>query len=140
INDASDLYFLKYENLLGLEKIIATDGKSKKISLREKSVEKILNGIEESKNVPFERVLYAIGIRYVGETVAKKLALHFHNIDAIMKAPTEELMQAEEIGEKIAESVYQFFQDEKNRKFVEDLRKGGLRMEITELSIPKKLS
>jgi len=103
-------------------------------------VQKILHGIEASKETPFERVLYAIGIRYVGETVAKKLALHFKNIDSIMNATTEELMQAEEIGEKIAESVHQFFRDSKNKNFVEELRKAGLQMKISQQAIPTKLS
>jgi len=103
-------------------------------------VQKILKGIEASKETPFERMLYAIGIRYVGETVAKKLALHFINIDAIINATTEELTQAEEIGEKIAESVHQFFRDSKNKRFVEELRKAGLQMEVSKQAIPKKLS
>jgi len=142
IRTPADLYKLKHEDLLGLEKIFDDEdgGKSKKISLQEKSVQKILHGIEASKETPFERVLYAIGIRYVGETVAKKLALHFKNIDSIMNATTEELMQAEEIGEKIAESVHQFFRDSKNKNFVEELRKAGLQMKISQQAIPTKLS
>jgi DNA ligase (NAD+) len=140
IHDAADLYFLKYENLLGLEKTIENDGKSKKISLREKSVEKILSGIEASKQVPFERVLYAIGIRYVGETVAKKLALHFKNIDAIISANAEQLTGAEEIGEKIAESVVDYFGKKDNLHFIEKLRKGGVNLELKAGAIPVKLS
>jgi len=99
IHTPSDLYKLDYDSLIGLEKIIEPEegGKAKKISLQEKSVKKILNGIEESKTVPFERVLYAIGIRFVGETVAKKLALHFKSIEALEAAGLEELLQVEEI-------------------------------------------
>jgi DNA ligase (NAD+) len=140
ITDPADLYFLKYEDLLGLEKTIVNDGKSKKISLREKSVEKILSGIEESKKNPFERVLYAIGIRYVGETVAKKLALHFRNIDSLIAANEEQLTGAEEIGEKIAQSVLEYFSKNENIDFIERLRKGGLNLEIKEGAAPVRLS
>lgn len=142
IHTPADLYDLKYDQLLGLEKIIEPEdgGKSKKVSLQEKSVQKILAGIEASREVPFERVLYAIGIRYVGETVAKKLALHFKNIDAIREANADTLVQAEEIGEKIAESVYAFFRDKKNVKMVEQLKEAGLHMEVSASAAPKKLS
>jgi len=142
IKTAADLYKLEYDQLLGLEKIIEGEEgeKPKKISLQDKSVKKILEGIEASKAVPFERVLYSIGIRYVGETVAKKLALHFKNIDNIISASEEELMQAEEIGDKIAQSVKDFFKENRNKKMVEDLRKAGVKMEISTFSIPKKLS
>jgi DNA ligase (NAD+) len=142
IHTPADLYKLTYQQLLGLEKIIENEdgGKSKKISLQEKSVQKILAGIEASKEVPFERVLYAIGIRYVGETVAKKLALHFKNIDAIKSSSEEELIQTEEIGGKIAESVLAFFREKKHVKMVEQLKEAGLKMEISESSVPKKVS
>lgn len=142
IRTPADLYRLHHKQLLGLEKIIDNEEgeKPKRVSLQEKSVQKILAGIEASKEVPFERVLYAIGIRYVGETVAKKLALHFKNLDAIANATVDELVQAEEIGEKIAESVADFFSDKKNLKMVEKLREAGLKMEISESSVPKKVS
>ncbi len=140
IKTPADLYHLNHKQLLGLTKIIGEGEKSKKISLQEKSVENILNGIEESKKISFERVLYAIGIRYVGETVAKKLALHFKNIDDLMNASSEELLSVEEIGEKIAESVLDFFKVSRNRKFTEELRKAGLQMELSASSIVKKLS
>jgi DNA ligase (NAD+) len=142
IKDASDLYSLNYKDMIGLEKIIPAEdsGKTKKISLQDKSVTKILAGIEESKGVPFERVLYAIGIRYVGETVAKKLAMHFKSMDAIEHASLDDLMQAEEIGEKIANSIIDFFKIPENRRFVKALKDAGLAMEINEDSIPVKLS
>ncbi len=142
IKDASDLYSLKYKDMIGLEKIIPADdsGKTKKISLQDKSVTKILAGIEESKNVPFERVLYAIGIRYVGETVAKKLAMHFKSMESIENASLEELMQADEIGDKIANSIIDFFNIAENRRFVNALKDAGLSMKINEDSIPVKLS
>ena len=141
LHNAADLYSLTYNDMIGLEKIYLSDeGKSKKISLQEKSVQNILNGIEESKKTPFERVLYAIGIRYVGETVAKKLALHFKSIEAIEEAGLEELMQTEEIGEKIAQSVKEFFSNQANKKFVSTLKAAGLKMKIGKDAIPEKLS
>jgi DNA ligase (NAD+) len=141
IKTPADLYHLDHKQLFGLTRIIEEEGeKSKKISLQEKSVQKILSGIEDSKKVPFERVLYAIGIRYVGETVAKKLALHFRTIDALMNASLEDLLHVEEIGEKIAESVLDFFKVGRNRKYTEELRKAGLQMELSAASIPKKVS
>lgn len=76
----------------------------------EKSAQNIIDGIEKSKLIPFEKVLFAIGIRYVGDTVAKKIARHFKSIDAIIKASEEELMNAPEVGEIIAKSVYQFLE------------------------------
>lgn len=141
IRRPSDLYHLKYEQLIGLEKAILRDGeKPKKISLQDKSVKKILQGIEESRKVPFERVLYAIGIRYVGETVAKKLAIHFRSMENIQKAGSDELTAAEEIGEKIASSIIDFFHDPDNRLEVKRLKEAGLQMELSRSAIPEKLS
>lgn len=142
IHTPADLYHLTYDKLIGLEKIIEGEEgqKAKKISLQDKSVKKILSGIEDSKQVPFERVLYAIGIRYVGETVAKKLAFALKTMDAIEKAGKEELLQVEEIGEKIADSVIDFFNHAANRKIVEQLKKAGLQMELSADAAPKVLS
>ncbi len=132
VKTAADLYKLKSADILGLEKIIHPDGegKAKKISLQKKSVDNILSGIEASKSVPFERVLYAIGIRYVGETVAKKLAMHFRTMDALMQAGPEDLVQAEEIGEKIALSILDFLSQPENLKLLEELKDAGLQMEF----------
>lgn len=142
IRTPADLYHLKADQLLGLEKVVVNEegGKSKKISLREKSVQNILEGIEASKKVPFERVLYAIGIRYVGETVAKKLAYHFKSIDALAAASEAELMEAEEIGGKIAQSICLFFKQKENRDFIKALQKAGLQMELSVSSMPAKIS
>jgi DNA ligase (NAD+) len=142
IRTPADLYKLTHGQLLGLEKVIANEEgeRPKKISLQEKSVQKILAGIEASKEAPFERVLYAIGIRYVGETVAKKLAKHFKNMDAIIRASEEELIQAQEIGNKIAESILEFFREKKNLDMIEQLRDAGLKMEVVESALPKKVS
>lgn len=142
ISNAADLYNLKYDQLIGLEKIIPSDdgGKTKKISFQEKTVQNILNGIEQSKSTPFERVLYALGIRYVGETVAKKLAIHFKNLGSIQKARLEDLIETEEIGEKIAESVLSFFKIKENIEIINQLKKAGLSMEISADSTPTKIS
>jgi DNA ligase (NAD+) len=134
VANVADLYDLRANQLLGLEKIYeATENKKeKKISFREKTVENILKGIERSKETGFERVLYAIGIRFVGETVAKKLAAHFISIDLIMKATFEELKEAEEIGEKIAGSILDFFKEPKNQEIIRRLKEKGLHFEIRE--------
>ncbi|WP_337042426.1 NAD-dependent DNA ligase LigA [Emticicia sp. 17c] len=128
VNDAADLYDLTYEKLFGLEKVIEEGGKVKKIGFKEKTVQNILDGIEKSKQMPFKQVLFAIGIRYVGATVAEKLASFFKNIDAIKNATYEELRSAPEIGDKIALSVLEYFQNEDNQQFIERLRAAGLQM------------
>ncbi|MFM7218404.1 MAG: NAD-dependent DNA ligase LigA [Bacteroidota bacterium] len=130
IHAAADLYRLKPERLLGLSKDFKDEdtGKVRTVRFQEKSVSRIMDGISKSKEVPFERVLYAIGIRYVGETVAKKLARHFGSMDAIMHASREQLLEAEEVGEKIADSILAFFKIKHNRQQVERLQEAGLTM------------
>lgn len=130
VKDVSDLYSLTYESILNLEKVFkGTDGaKDKKLSFKEKTAENIINGINASKSAPFERVLFAIGIRYVGETVARKLALHFKNIDAIIAASSEELQVAENIGEKVAASIFAFFRKSENLVLIDKLKAAGLNM------------
>ncbi|MFN4145171.1 MAG: NAD-dependent DNA ligase LigA [Runella sp.] len=137
IQNPADLYSLTYEQLLGLEKIITDDetGKSKKISFREKTVENILKGIENSKNAPFKQVLFAIGVRFVGATVADKLASYFKNMDALMAANMEQLLQVPEIGEKIAQSLIDYFADENNRILIERLRAAGLQMATDDVPV-----
>ena len=115
--NVADFYELKKEHLLTLE------------GWKEKSAERFLKSIEESKNVPFERVLYALGIRYVGETTAKAVAKAFGNIDAIIKATEEELLNVDDVGQVIAESIYGFFRDEMNIETVERLKAAGLKFE-----------
>lgn len=130
VNDISDLYSLTYESILNLEKVSkGTDGaKDKKLSFKEKTAENIISGINASKSAPFERVLFAIGIRYVGETVARKLALHFKNIDAVIAAGKEDLQTAENIGEKVAASIFAFFRKPENITLIERLKAAGLNM------------
>jgi DNA ligase (NAD+) len=139
IHNVADLYDLSYEQLLGLERnIAATEGaKGRRISLREKSVEKMILGLERSKKVPFYRVLYGLGIRFVGETVAKKLASHFKSIDALLNAKEADLLLVDEIGEKIAASVRSWFTDKKNLNIIERLRAQGLRLKETETALPE---
>lgn len=121
-----DLYHLQKEQLLPLER------------MAEKSVNNLLKGLEESKKVPFERVLFAIGIRFVGETVAKKLARHFKNIDAIKKATFEELIATDEIGDKIAESIIHFFTIEQNQQLIENLQEIGLQFSLSEQQLENR--
>jgi len=132
INDVGDLYKLAYHDLFGLEKVIEDplSGKQKRISFREKTAENILKSLEESKNVSFERVLFSLGIRFVGETVAKKLARHFGSMDAVFSANTDELIAVEEIGEKIAESITVWFSKDKNKILLEKLKKAGLQTSL----------
>ncbi len=119
IKSIADIYTLKKEELLPLER------------MAEKSVNNLLEGVEKSKQVPFPKVLFAIGIRYVGETVAKKLAKHFKSMEAIRAASFEELVAVDEIGDKIAESILHFFEEERNRELVNRLADIGLQMEIS---------
>lgn len=120
IRDAADLYELKYEDFEGWE------------GWKDKSIRNLLAGVEKSKEVAFPKVLFAIGIRYVGETVAKKLTAHFKSIDQLMKATLDELVEVEEIGEKIAESVVAYFQEEKHLNFIQRLKDHGVKMELEE--------
>ncbi len=119
INDYSDLYELNKEQVIPLER------------MAEKSAENLVKGIEQSKQIPFERVLYALGIRYVGETVAKKLAKHYKSIYSLVLAKEEDLINVDEIGIKIAESVLEFFSSDENKKIIERLRDFGIQLEIS---------
>ena len=133
VRNASDLYHLTYDQLFGLEKVLEDeDGKSRMISFKEKTVQNILNGIGQSKGVPFERVLYAVGIRFVGEVTAKKLARHFRTVDALANASQEELMEVEDVGERVADSIILFFNRTENLQQIMDLREAGLHMEVEE--------
>ena len=120
VKNIADLYDLRITDLLTLER------------WAEKSARNLMNSLRESKAVPFERVLYALGIRYVGETVAKRLASSFHSIDCLMEASFEQLVDVDEIGDRIAQSVVAYFSDAENRQIVERLRAHGLQMEVSE--------
>lgn len=120
VHNYADLYELKVEDILHLER------------MAQKSAENLVKGVEQSKNIPFESVLFALGIRFVGETVAKKLAKHYKNIDALSKASLMELILVDEIGERIARSVIEFFENEENKIIIERLKNYGVQFEITE--------
>lgn len=121
ISNFADLYEIKIEDING-------DGN------RERSARKVLNGINASKTVPFERVVFALGIRFVGETSAKLIARHFKNMDALMEATEGELKDVDGIGDVIARSVVDYFASEKNRMIVERLKKYGLQMSVVSSS------
>ena len=108
------------------------DGIAKRISFRERTAEKILSGIEASKQAPFERTLYAIGIRFVGETIAKKLARSFKNIDTLSQATFDELIAVDEIGDRIAASVIDFFSQSDNQEMIVRLKQAGLQFAVDE--------
>lgn len=120
IQDAADIYHLKYEELIALDR------------MADKSVRNLLKRVEDSKQIPFERVLFAIGIRHVGETVAKKLASVYKNISRLSEASYDELVEVDEIGPKIAATVCFFFQQEENLLLVKRLQEAGLQMEVIE--------
>ncbi|WP_306352489.1 NAD-dependent DNA ligase LigA [Flavobacterium sp. '19STA2R22 D10 B1'] len=119
IHNYADLYELTKEQVIPLER------------MAEKSADNLINGIEKSKEVPFESVLFALGIRYVGETVAKKLAKHYKNIDALSQATLMDLILVDEIGERIAQSVVDFFENTENQKIIQRLKEYGVQLETT---------
>ena len=127
IRDAADLYSLKLSDLCG------PDG------ARRRSAENVIRAIEQSKNVPFERVLYALGIRFVGKVAAKNLARHFRSIEALAQASIDELQEAEGVGQVIASSVRTFFLNADNRQFVERLAQAGLQMQVAETQLASTL-
>jgi DNA ligase (NAD+) len=133
VKSLPDLYDLTYDKLIGLEKVIPAEAKKeKRISFREKTVTNILAGLVKSKSVTFEKVLFALGIRFVGETVAKKLAYHYRNIENLKAATLNELITVDEIGEKIAGSVIKYFSDPMNLVLIDRLRRSGLQFELVE--------
>lgn len=120
IHNVADLYDITFDQIVDLDR------------MAEKSANNMLLGIQASKNIPFERVLFALGIRFVGETVAKQLAKSLKSIEKLATASYDELIAVDEIGEKIAISVQQYFLDEDNRKIIERLEKAGLQFKVEE--------
>lgn len=120
VKKVSDLYDLSAEQLSVLER------------LGEKSANNIIEAIEHTKQIPFERVLFALGIRFVGETVAKKLAMAFHSIDKIQEASIQELVEVDEIGERIAQSVYEYLHNNKHQQLIQKLKDYGLQFTLAE--------
>ena len=148
IKDYSDLYDLTYDKIFGLEKIIVVDdfndssrrdirtyvsemnaSNIRKVSFKEKTANNIIEAIEKSKSVPFARVLFALGIKYVGETTAKLITKSMGSIDNIINATVGELTEIEEVGEKIAVSIKDFFADERNIHIINRLKSAGLQFE-----------
>ena len=124
VQNYADLYELTIEQILPLER------------MAQKSAENLVKGVEKSKMIPFENVLFALGIRFVGETVAKKLAKHYKNIDALSKASLMDLILVDEIGDKIAKSVIEFFDNHENRLIIDRLKKYGVQFESIEIINP----
>ncbi|MDA9066571.1 NAD-dependent DNA ligase LigA [Flavobacteriales bacterium] len=118
IKNPADLYELTYDQLIPIDR------------MAEKSVNNMLEGVEASKQIPFEKVLFALGIRFVGDTVAKKLARHFGNIDNIIQASFETLIEVDEIGDKIAESLIEYFSIPENVEMINQLKNHGLQFEL----------
>ncbi len=123
ITNYADLYTLTKEQIMPLER------------MAEKSAENLVNGVADSVKIPFERVMFALGIRFVGETVAKKLAKAYKNIDALMSASVEELTAVDEIGERIAHSVEEFFSNENNRTIIDRLKEYGVQFSLSEAQL-----
>ena len=117
VQNYADLYELKVEQVLPLER------------MAQKSAENLVNGIEKSKEIPFERVLFALGIRFVGETVAKKLAKHYKTIEVLSQATVMDLVLVDEIGERIAKSVVEFFENQENKFIIDRLKNYGVQLE-----------
>ncbi|WP_339659868.1 NAD-dependent DNA ligase LigA [uncultured Polaribacter sp.] len=123
IQNYADLYDLKVEQVIPLER------------MAEKSAQNMIDGIEKSKNIPFEKVLFALGIRFVGETVAKKLAKHFKSIDLLMVADFETLITVDEIGDRIAQSIVDFSNDLGNIQLINRLKAAGVQLEVSAESL-----
>jgi DNA ligase (NAD+) len=128
VKDFGDLYFLKKEDLLTLDRFA------------DKSAQNLLYSIQKSKNVPFPRVLYALGIRFVGETVARTLAEHFHSIDKLAKANYDDLTEIDEIGPRIASSIVEYFSKPENLRRIDKLKKAGLQLKLEEETTSEQTS
>lgn len=123
IHDAADLYQLRVEDLWGFD------------ATRMRSAQKVIDGLEESKNVPFERVLFALGIRFVGKVVAKNIARHFQSMNALFEATIDDLLTCEGVGDVIASSVRTFLREKRNIDLINRLRKAGLQMEVEQVTL-----
>ncbi|HKL38584.1 MAG TPA: helix-hairpin-helix domain-containing protein, partial [Bacteroidales bacterium] len=128
VHDAGDLYALTKENLLSLERFA------------DKSAQKLMDSINQSRQVPFPRVLYALGIRFVGETVAKTLASRFRSIDKLARANYEDLVSIDEIGDRIARSVLNYFSNPRNMTIIQKLKQAGVNMKMQEEEKPESQS
>ncbi len=132
VHNVADLYDITRDQLLNLNKVLAEkeETRERRASLKDKSAGNILKGLEASKQVPFERVLYALGIKFTGETVARRLARHFKNIDALQNADLQQLVEVDEIGPRIAGAVIEYFANPVNVDIVNRLKQHGLQFAI----------
>ncbi|AMM52349.1 DNA ligase [Rufibacter sp. DG15C] len=142
VTSPDHLYDLTYDTLFGLKKTFVNEetGKSRVVTFQKTTVDNILKALEKSKEAPFDRVLFALGIRFVGNTVAQKLAQHFRNIDALHAATEEELIAVPEIGWRIAASVREYFQDVAHLHVIERLKHHGLQLDLGELAVVEPAS
>ncbi|MCK9303634.1 MAG: hypothetical protein M0P35_10660, partial [Bacteroidales bacterium] len=136
IANIADIYKLTYNDIYGIEKIIIDENNnvSRKISLKEKSTETLLKSIENSKKRQFYHVLFALGIRHIGETTSKKLVKYYHSIDNLRKAGFEDLVSHEEIGEILAKAIIDYFADSKNIAIIDSLRSYGLKFDDSKIT------
>lgn len=141
VHNAADLYDLKREQLIGLGVSNPEQGDAASVgaSIQEKSADNLVRAIEDSRCVPFERVLFALGIRYVGEVGAKKLAAYFKNIDALMLATTEEIAQVEDVGDKTAQTICDFFSKPEHEHLVVRLKQAGLQFQSNRKQLSNRL-
>lgn len=132
VRNVADLYDLTFDQLEGLEKIHVDEstGKERRVSFKKKTVDNILIGIEQSKSQPFEKVLFGLGIRFVGETTAAKLAQYFKELDSIRHATAEALLQVPDVGQKVAESVVAYFQQDESLHLIQRLKSAGLSLSV----------
>ena len=135
INNPYDLYKIEYDDIINLE--FNLNEEEKRRSLKRKSCENILSSIEKSKKKPFSNILFALGIRYVGKTTAEKLTAHFKEIDKLMDAEFDTIIQVDEIGDKIAESIIKYFSIEENKELVNNLKTIGLNLKEENTKIQK---
>ena len=128
VHSVADLYDLRREQLIGLETYDETG--QRKTSIQEKGADNIISAIEKSKDVPFERLLFALGIRFVGEVGARKLALHFNNMDNLMRASLDELASVDDVGEKTAAVIYDYLRDPRHQQLISRLQGYGLQFQV----------
>ncbi|MCQ2295153.1 MAG: NAD-dependent DNA ligase LigA [Bacteroidales bacterium] len=137
VRNVADLFYLQRAQLVGLESLSA---EGQRVTIQEKGADNILRALHDAQQVPFERVLFALGIRYVGEVGAKKLARHFGNIDALMAASVEELATVEDVGEVTARAIFDYFANPDHRLVVERLRQAGLNMQVVDSRVSDNLA
>lgn len=142
VTNVADLFALKLSEMVGFEYWVEDEvsGEKRRRTLQQKTIDNLQEALRECRNVPFERVLFAIGIRHVGETVAKRLAKHFKSVDRLMLAGHDELMAVADVGDKIAESVISFFQLSSNWELINLLKVAGLQFEMAQEELGEELA